>query len=70
MASPAFQESAFQNLTSHGIKGFQVTDSDTAGGGGGTGLYMWIHHHHHANGAWLLPFLLLLAACRGVPWWR
>ena len=45
-----------------------------AGDGGvppisGGGL-MWIHHHHHANGAWLLPFLLLIAGCRGVPWWQ
>jgi hypothetical protein len=27
VANPAFQDDAFQNLTAHGIKGFQVSDS-------------------------------------------
>ena len=58
MASPAFQEDAFQNLTDHGIQGFQVTDSDTAGGGGGASGLMWIWHHHHSHGAWLIPLLV------------
>ena len=35
MASPAFQEDAYQNLTAHGTKGFQVTDSDTGAADGG-----------------------------------
>jgi len=35
---------------------------------GGSGLM--VHHHYHSNGAWLLPFLLLVAGCRGVPWWQ
>ena len=44
MASPAYQESAFQNLTTHGIKGFQVTDSDAGGGGA---VDDWTQRCHH-----------------------
>lgn len=48
MATPAYQESAFQNFTAHGIKGFQVTDS-VPPISGGSGAQMW-HHHHAAHG--------------------
>ena len=49
MATPAFQENAFQNLTAHGIKGFQVSDSGGGTPSGGGGAQMW-HHHHAAHG--------------------
>lgn len=55
MASPAFQESAFQNLTAHGTKGFQVSDSD-AGGGGGVDDYTTKHHHCYQG--WLIVAVL------------
>ncbi len=64
MASPAFQENAFQNFTAHGIKGFQVSDSDAGGGGAGSEWTM-ICHHFHSNGAWLLPVLVSLLAGGG-----
>lgn len=48
MASPAFQEDAFQNLTAHGTKGFQVSDSAGPPISGGSGTM--IHHHYHAHG--------------------
>jgi hypothetical protein len=48
MASPAFQEDAFQDFTGDGIKGFQVTDSD-AGGGPTVGEYVQIHHMYHVH---------------------
>lgn len=57
MASPAFQEDAFQNLTAHGIKGFQVTDSDAGGGGAGN---EYVQKHHHFYAGWLLPACLAL----------
>jgi hypothetical protein len=60
MASPAYQESGFQNLTAHGTKGFQVTDSDS--GGGAVGVYVQIHHHYHVHG-------LLLALWHAVRSW-
>lgn len=49
----AFQLNAFQNLTTHGTKGFQETT------GGGAGVYTQVHHHHHAHGGWVIVALLI-----------
>ena len=59
MASPAYQESGFQNFTDHGIKGFQVTDSDT--GVPTTGAFVQIHHYYH-------PVLALLSLLPARSW--